>query len=293
MIRDVTDADLQGVRAFLEKHRDASLFLLSNLAVNGPRAGAHPFSGTFRLVEEDGRIAAVFCLTRRGNLLVQASGRDDLAQAILAACGDQPMQVCGIVGEWPIAQALWRLLCADPGFEPADGEHEVAKDALYGRTLTDADVIAPVGRYEIRLLGTHDFAQWEPLNTAYVTELKLPLNVALQQRRDEFDERARGRRWWGLLDAGELVAIGGLNAVYGRLGQIGGVYTRPDRRRRGLSGALLRALMSDCRVLHRFERLVLFTGEGNVAARAAYESLGFEYLGAFGLLLGSRRGYSE
>ena len=289
MIRDVTEADLQGVRAFLEEHVDASLFLLSNLALNGPRAGEHPFSGTFRLAEEDGRIAAVFCLTRRGNLLVQAGGRDDLAQAILTACNDQPMAVCGIVGEWPIARALWRLLCADPGFEPAHGEHEVAKDALYGRTLTDADVIAPVGRYAIRLLGAHDFAQWEPLNAAYMTELRLPLNMTARQRRNEFDERARGRRWWGLLDAGELVAIGGLNAVYSRLGQIGGVYTRPDRRRLGLSGALLRVLMADCRALHRFERLALFTGEKNIAARAVYESLGFEYLGAFGLLLGSRR----
>src|SRR4029077_11087448 len=86
MIGHVTDSDLQRVRAFLESHVDTSLFLLSTLAALGPRLGHHLNSGNFRLIEAHGQIVAVFCLTRRGNLLVQAGGRTDLAEQIFEAC---------------------------------------------------------------------------------------------------------------------------------------------------------------------------------------------------------------
>src|SRR3954470_18146295 len=104
MIRHVTDSDLERVRAFLESHVDTSLFLLSTLAALGPRLGSHLNSGNFRLVEEDGKIAAVCCLTRRGNLLVQAGGRRDLAEQIFEACETEPIEVRGIVGEWTSAE---------------------------------------------------------------------------------------------------------------------------------------------------------------------------------------------
>jgi hypothetical protein len=114
MIRHVTDSDLERVRAFLESHVDTSLFLLSTLAALGPRLGNHLNSGNFRKFEENGEIVAVFCLTRRGNLLVQAGGRVDLAEQIFEACEGEPIEVRGVVGEWPMAEALWKLLRADP-----------------------------------------------------------------------------------------------------------------------------------------------------------------------------------
>jgi predicted GNAT family acetyltransferase len=130
---------------------------------------------------------------------------------------------------------------------------------------------------------------WDRLNLAYMSELRLPNEMSAAQRKAEFEARAAAHRWWGLLEGDELVAIAGLNAVYGSLGQVGGVYTRPEYRRRGLSVLVMKRLLADCRRLHRFDRVTLFTGEDNVGARRVYESVGFEYLGAYGLLLGSRR----
>ncbi|HEY4212894.1 MAG TPA: GNAT family N-acetyltransferase [Steroidobacteraceae bacterium] len=294
MIRDVLDTDLIAVRQFLEAHRESSLFLLASLAAHGPRGGTHPFSGTFRLAEEDGTVVAVFCLTRVGNLLVQAGGRAYLAEDILASSAHERPGVCGVVGEWVTASAIWKLLRADPEFQPARGAHEVVRDALYARSLADADADAnpdalcasgPV----TRILAVDDFPEWDRLNVAYMSELKLPNEMSAAQRKTEFESRAAAHRWWGLSERDELVAIAGLNAVYGSLGQVGGVYTRPEFRRRGLSVSLMRRLLVDCRRLHRFDRLTLFTGEDNVGARRVYESVGFEYLGAYGLLLGSRR----
>ena len=285
MIRHVTDSDIQRVRAFLESHVDTSLFLLSTLAALGPRLGHHLNSGNFRLIEEEGRIVVVFCLTRRGNLLVQAGGRTDLAEQVFEACETEPIEVCGVVGEWPMAEALWKLLRADPRFETT---HNL-KDVLYRLMLKETR--RPVAALRnVRALEIKDFVQWERLNTAYFAELSLPLQATLEQRRTDFVVRIRSGLWWGAFDdSDELVSIASLNATYGTLGQVGGVYTRPAERRKGLARSVMQLLIADCRKRLRFEKLVLFTGDDNVSARKLYESLGFEAAGAFGLLLGDRR----
>ena len=107
------------MRGFLEAHIETSLFLLSNLAIYGPHLGENWLSGNYHLVEEDGRIVAVFCLTRRGNLLVQAGGRTDLAESILETCESEPIEVCGVVGEWAVARCCGISCSPIPGSSPA------------------------------------------------------------------------------------------------------------------------------------------------------------------------------
>jgi predicted GNAT family acetyltransferase len=289
MIRHVTDSDLERVRVFLESHVDTSLFLLSTLAALGPRLGNHLNSGNFRLIEERGQIVAVCCLTRRGNLLVQAGGRTDLAEQIFEACETESIEVRGVVGEWPMAEALWRLLRADPRFETT---HNL-KDVLYTLMLNEKPRRC-VESAAVRTLDAGDFVQWERLNRDYFAELSLPPQATLEQRRTDFIVRIRSGLWWGAFDdCYELVSIAALNATYGSLGQVGGVYTRPADRRKGLSRAVMRLLIEDCSKRLHFEKLVLFTAEDNMAARKLYESLGFEAAGAFGLLLGDRRANSR
>lgn len=285
MIHDVTDSDLERVRGFLETHLDSSLFLLSNLAVFGPRGGEHPNSGTYRCAVEDGRVVAVFALTRRGNLLVQAAGRADLAAAILEACEADPIEVTGVIGDWLTAQALWQLACEDLRLQASHSE----KDMLFSLSLSDpAAAIAPEGC--ARALNPGDFGRWEPLNSAYLTELGHPIQLSALQRQDEFESGIRAHRWWGAFADGRLLAIAGLNAEYGRIGQVGGVYCLPEGRRKGFARAAMRALTVDVR--QRFERLVLFTGVENVGAQRLYESLGFQPGGAFGIFVGTRKAHS-
>jgi predicted GNAT family acetyltransferase len=292
MIRNVETDDLERVRGFLEAHVDTSLFLLSNLAIFGPRLTDHGNSGNYRLVEEAGQLVAVFCLTRRGNLLVQAAGRADLAESILESCESATIEVCGVAGEWPTASALWELLRADPRFEPKLGSKDVlyrlplAGGAAVTRTTVPLDVV-------VRALDASDFQQWERLNNAYCTELNLPLPVADDAHEAEFVRRTRAKWWWGAFVGQQLAAIVGLNAAYGTVGQVGGVYARPADRKKGLARAAMELLIDECREYHHFAKLILFTGEENPSARRLYESLGFELAGAFGLLLGSRRPQPE
>jgi RimJ/RimL family protein N-acetyltransferase len=134
-----------------------------------------------------------------------------------------------------------------------------------------------------------DFEQWERLNTAYLAELHLPLPAVDEAHEAEFARRTRARWWWGAFSGPELVATVALNAAYGTVGQVGGVYTKPADRKKGIARAAMQLLMRDSQRHHCFAKLILFTGEDNLGARRLYESLRFEATGAFGLLLGTRR----
>ena len=83
------------------------------------------------------------------------------------------------------------------------------------------------------------------------------------------------------------MSLVGITAMHDTIAQIGGVFTLPDHRRSGLSTDVMITLMHDAHCLHRLDRLFLFTGEDNVAARRMYESLGFESFGHFGLFFGA------
>jgi predicted GNAT family acetyltransferase len=284
---DVTDSNVEAARSFLVEHAETSLFLLSNLTAHGPRLGESMNSGNYRYIEHAGKVVAVFALTRRGNLLAQTGGREDLAAAILQACEAEPVPIKGVVGEWTVADALWRRLCSNPGFQPV----HTSKEILH-RIVLEPSPVHQAHR-GVRRLAASDFERWEPLNTAYLIEEGLPVQVTLDQRRESFIGQASEGHWWGLLESARLVAIAGLNATFESVGQVGGVYTVPEKRRKGLARAVMLALSEDAKTRLGMKKLILFTGEHNTAARRLYESLGFTQIGHFGLLFGSPRARSD
>jgi predicted GNAT family acetyltransferase len=282
LIREVTAANVDEARAFLERRAETALFLLSNLAAHGPRAGEALSSGDFRLIEENGQIAAVFCLTVRGNLLSETAGRADFAEGILNSCEDRPIRIRGVVGEWRSAEAIWRLLTAKPGFTPT----RATKEFMFGLELAK---VPPVEDSAIRLLTRGDFEVWHLANAAYMLEEKMPVQGTVDQQRAQFERQTDAGHWWGTFDGGRLAAMVALNAVYGTLGQVGGVYTPPEWRRKGLARSAMRVLISDAARRLALKQLTLFTGENNLAAQGLYESLGFRRTGDFGLFFGSWR----
>lgn len=282
MIREVLGPDVGRAREFLERHVETSLFLLANLAAHGPRLGDSLNSGNFRLFEEDGRVVAVFCLAKRGILLAQTGGRADLADDILRACEGEPLKIDAVVGEWGISEALWERLRARPGFQP----QQASKETLFSLDLPYAGP-RPVDDARFRNLTAEDFAPWDRLNRAYLLGEGLPIHGTDEQRRAHFDVQTTAGHWWGAFGGPRMLAMVALNAVYGRVGQVGGVYTPPELRRQGLSRAGMLTLMDDAHRRHHLERLILFTGESNVAAQGLYRSLGFKEIGHFGLFFGS------
>ena len=113
----------------------------------------------------------------------------------------------------------------------------------------------------------------------------MPLNGTPDEREMLFRRSTGLQRWWGYFEGERLVSMACLTAVYKRLGQVGGVYTVPARRGFGFSRATMNALLSDSVQVRGLERLILFTGEHNEAARHIYKTLGFSTIGDFALLM--------
>lgn len=282
MIQDVSEIDLPRVQAFLERYVETSLFLLSNLGELGYILTEHLNSGNLKYIEERNEICGVFCLARRGNILAQTGGRPDLAKVIIDSCESEPVAVQGVVAEWTIAEAVWKLLCANSRFHPTF----TSKETLFSLELSSEN--AP--RFDadgVRALGPNDFDQWVKLNTDYLIEEGLPVQGTITERRAQFIEQSKAGCWWGAFEHNILAATVALNATHGSLGQVGGVFTSPEKRRSGLARRAMQLLMNESMKRHHLDKLILFTGEHNIAARELYLGLGFTNIGHFGLLFGS------
>lgn len=268
---------------FLEERTDTALFLLSNLTTFGPVIGTAPYSGDFQgIVDDAGRLIAVFCLTRRGVLLIDTHGRADLASAIIDACRSTGIRVDAVIGERRAADSVWPFVKGVPGFEITWESPE----RLYRLNLDNWKADAPIDA-RVRFLEPDDFAAWNPANLSYLTEVGMSLAGTTEERRHAFNEQVGLRRWWGLIDEGRLVTTATLNAVYKGVAQVGAVYTVPGRRREGLSRATMTALITAARDHHGLRQLVLFTGESNRHADQLYRGLRFEVVGEYGVYFGS------
>jgi predicted GNAT family acetyltransferase len=74
-------------------------------------------------------------------------------------------------------------------------------------------------------------------------------------------------------EGGLLVACAGVNARFENTCQIGSVYVIPPFRNRGYGYSVVSAHVG--RMFERYDRLALFVGETNAAARRIYGKLGF------------------
>jgi predicted GNAT family acetyltransferase len=141
----------------------------------------------------------------------------------------------------------------------------------------------------VRMLGPADHDQWEQLSAEFLKEVGLPTLGERDQRMASFVRSSGLGHWWGGFEGDRLVSMIGIIALHEATAQIGGVFTPTDMRRRGYSRAVLVRLLHDARHIHRLDRIFLFTGDENVAARALYEALGFTRVGHIGMFFGEPR----
>lgn len=274
----------QEARAYLVAHEDTAQFLINNLREHGFSMSQHPNSGNFKLIREGGAVSAVFCLTRRGNLLAQMSA--DRAPEVLQACGEEPIPIKGFVGDWlsiaPIF-GLFRSQCPDyvSGYE--------SKEILYSYDLQGDDLSL---RHDtrVRFLEERDFPQWLDLEHDYLEECSLPDDLTREQVHQQFLAGIQKGTLWGLFDGTELISRAALNSKGQDIGQVGGVFTPKRHRRKGYARATMLHLMKDCRDVHGHRKSLLFTGEVDVAAIGLYESLGYRSVGSFALIFGRETG---
>ena len=102
--------------------------------------------------------------------------------------------------------------------------------------------------------------------------------------RVEIDRLQREGSQWIVLDGGRPVSYSAFNARLPDIVQVGGVWTPPEMRGRGYGRAAVAGSLLDARAAG-VDRAVLFTGEENGPARAAYEALGFRIVGDYALVI--------
>jgi predicted GNAT family acetyltransferase len=281
VVEPITDANRSEAAAYLARHEDTSQFLINNLSEHGSRLTAHPNSGNFKLVRRGDTVVAVFCLTRRGNLLVQSD--EDCAELVLHASGaEEEVPLKGFIGSWSSVAPIWRRFKeAHPDFTSA---YE-SKEILYARVLReDDDELKRDPR--VRLLELSDLDEWLAHSALFRSEVGLPDDVTAEQKREGFAALAHNRAAWGLFTGGKLLSRAALNSQGPTVGQTGAVFTLPGYRRQGLARSTMRHMLSDCRDIHRHRKNILFTGEADVPAQRLYESIRYERIGSFALILG-------
>ncbi|RZS34716.1 hypothetical protein EV193_10864 [Herbihabitans rhizosphaerae] len=91
-------------------------------------------------------------------------------------------------------------------------------------------------------------------------------------------------RAFARFEGGEVVFKAEIGALSGTVGQIQGVWVRPDRRGRGLGGAGTAAVVD--RLVHGMGRTAsLYVNAYNAAARSTYRRIGFTQVGQYATVL--------
>jgi|GEM_PF-1589280 len=180
--------------------------------------------------------------------------------------------------------AAWVDVC-EPWMPPSTVSHRVDYHFLVrGPEVPEV----PPGVGDLRMGRIDDAERLFPLQEGYEKEEVLfnpdefqPLASRLHFRQT-LDQQVVVALWSG----GEPVAKAGTNALTDRWAQLGGVYTRPDHRRRGLQRRLLAWLLAHLAAQGR--GTCLFVKKSNDTATHLYRSLGFQPSGEFRIVYGRR-----
>lgn len=111
-VEKLTDLDQKKANAFLSKYENTSVFLLGNLDEHGPSLTSHANSGNFKLLCRGEEVIGIFCLTKRGNLLVQSELIQPVFELITKSCQEEDIKIRGVIGDWTFAKDFWQYLKA-------------------------------------------------------------------------------------------------------------------------------------------------------------------------------------
>jgi predicted GNAT family acetyltransferase len=279
-IEKINIANFSEAKRFLESYEDFSFFLLGNLEEFGYVLNDSPNSGNFKIVRENGSIVCIFCLTLRCNLLVQSTIQEPLFELIIAECKKESMPIKGLIADWTFAAPFWKFLKTHKIIQKEDYR---SKEILYSLDLTQT---FPQNQYEVRSLEKSDYLNWKQLRLLDYEETKIPLNISEEQMYNLYVVKSNQKLIWGCFLHHQMVAKAEIIARSIDMGVLGGVYTIPKFRKKGIAKSLLHQLIEDLRMQHNFRKLIIFTGQHNTAARRLYESLNAQHVGYISLLFG-------
>ena len=272
-------SDESQLHNFLLAHRDVSLFLLNNLEHSGVVAGDVPYQGQYWGAFDNDQLVGVVAHYWQGMLLPSAPrGLEQIAPLVVEQA-DRPVQ--GIIGER--AQVDWL-----GDFFQVERWRMDNPEPLYSLDLDQLQIPDALlkGELNIRLATPADEDLLVEWRIVYAGEtMAEPDNAETRRRaRALMQQEIPAGTTFVLCRGDQPVAMSGFNAQAAQTVQIGGVFTPEEQRGHGYG----RAVVAGSLLLAREQgvlRSVLFTGHDNIAAQRAYESLGYQRSGEFGMKL--------
>jgi RimJ/RimL family protein N-acetyltransferase len=280
-IRVLQPGDEAALEAFLLPIVESSMFLLGNMRNAGLLDDGRRYSGSYAAAFAGQEIAGVVAHYWNGNLVLQAPTRVDLLWR--AAVTASKRSVRGVIGPGHQVRIVKQALGADLADIQLDEVEKLCSLRLDDLLIPDA---LGSGRCQGRRIEPRDvdlITEWrvafslESLGEEFTPQLYERCRVAVE--RGVLDGHT-----WVLEDQGQPVATSSFNTAIAEAVQIGGVWTPPALRRRGYGRSVVAASLLDARS-ESVQKAILFTGQENVAARRAYEAIGFRSIGDYRMLL--------
>lgn len=278
--------DQPRVEEFLLKKLSSSMHMLSNLRSYGIEEHDGRLEGLYVGAFQENEIIGVAAHFGRGNLLVQSEQTCiiPLLKVVLQKSGRKTNAILGEKKQVEEAKNM---------FKPSPSEIQLdSTEKLYALELDHLKIPAPLfsGKLKGRKAEINDLDLLIPWRVDYVIET-LGGEDTPETREEAREETRKGLKEW--IDAGQCwvlekegipVSFTAFNAAVQEAVQIGGLWTPPQYRGHGYGRAAVAASLLDAKK-EKVEKAILFTGDSNIPAQKAYESLGFQQVGNFGIII--------
>ncbi|MBQ2261230.1 MAG: GNAT family N-acetyltransferase [Loktanella sp.] len=270
MIR-ATTADQPAIEAFLRQHITTAMFSMANLRRHG-MAGGHLRALTIWLRKEGDVITDALAISEEGMIFPHCpTGPWEAAQAVLKGHA-----IIGLLGDAGQVDALRHAL----GLTKAAGH--VTTEPLYRLALNDL-IMPDVTGFTLRPLSDAPRDLVLGWRRAYLQEtMQMQGDTVDTTAIKEIDSYSAADSHRVLYQGDQPVAMTGFNATLPDAVQIGGVYTPPDQRARGLARRAVALHLAQARAAGVSEA-ILFAA--TVHAAKAYEAIGFARIGSFGIAI--------
>jgi ribosomal protein S18 acetylase RimI-like enzyme len=256
---------------FLALHPHSSMYLRAGLRCDGDRTN-------FAVARQDGRIVAAAAQAASGMIMLQAPlAAGGLAARVLRKSG---RRLAGFFGPWSQVRAARHEMGLD--------EVPLLKDThedLFALELSDLRVppILAGGKVRCRVAGEADFDLLVAWRAAF-------RQAAMGDAEGGHLEQASRADIAALLPAGSLfilqadqaLACCSFNARLPDAVQVGNVWTPPQLRGNGYARAVVAGALAIA-TRTGVAAATLSTGRQNIAAQAAYRSLGFQLVGDYAI----------
>ena len=271
------DEALLGV--YLAKHLDSTVIMASNLHQVGLEHTGEPYQGQYAAIFEAGDIVGVAARYWNGNVVVSCPVEHvEAVVSMIGTLGEPTAGLLGVSDQVVAAAGVLGLEETPTAINHVEDLMALNLDVLQVPELLSDDKVS------YRRASRADMTVLLPWRVAYMMEvMAVQASPALETAcKDSLLSGIEESRLWVLVRKKKLVAMSGFNASLPGLVQVGGVWTPKAMRGRGFARAVVAGSLMDAREAGAV-RSMLFTN--NPAAVKAYLSLGFEWVGSYGLVV--------